>query len=272
MDKGIHFISGLPRSGSTLLSALLRQNPKFSANVNSPVYPLFATLQTGLSGRSEFHSFFDERKRRAILRGLFDSYYEDVRRERLVFDTNRGWCSKLAALDRVFPDAKVICCVRPIAQIIDSIERIIQANALEPSRLFNFEGTNTVYSRAETLNATPTGLIGTAYAGLREAFFGPFSDKLVFVTYESLVRYPTETMREIYNFIGEKPATHDFENVEFDTREYDASLGLPGLHRVRKVVEYRERENALPPDIIERFKATAFWAEGTQNPRNVRVI
>ena len=26
MDNGIHFISGLPRSGSTLLAAILRQN------------------------------------------------------------------------------------------------------------------------------------------------------------------------------------------------------------------------------------------------------
>ncbi|MBU0835751.1 MAG: sulfotransferase, partial [Gammaproteobacteria bacterium] len=26
-----HFISGLPRSGSTLLAALLRQNPRFHA-------------------------------------------------------------------------------------------------------------------------------------------------------------------------------------------------------------------------------------------------
>ena len=28
MDHGIHFISGLPRSGSTLLAGILRQNPR----------------------------------------------------------------------------------------------------------------------------------------------------------------------------------------------------------------------------------------------------
>jgi hypothetical protein len=28
--RRLHFISGLPRSGSTLLSAILRQNPRFS--------------------------------------------------------------------------------------------------------------------------------------------------------------------------------------------------------------------------------------------------
>ena len=30
MENRIHFISGLPRAGSTLLAAVLRQNPDFS--------------------------------------------------------------------------------------------------------------------------------------------------------------------------------------------------------------------------------------------------
>jgi hypothetical protein len=45
MDKGIHFISGLPRSGSTLLSALLRQNRRFHASMTSPVGSLVMTLE-----------------------------------------------------------------------------------------------------------------------------------------------------------------------------------------------------------------------------------
>ncbi|WP_414570950.1 sulfotransferase [Nostoc sp. CCY 9925] len=37
MTPKIHFISGLPRSGSTLLGVLLRQNPQFHASMTSPV-------------------------------------------------------------------------------------------------------------------------------------------------------------------------------------------------------------------------------------------
>ena len=32
----MHLISGLPRSGSTLLAALLRQNPRFEAGISGP--------------------------------------------------------------------------------------------------------------------------------------------------------------------------------------------------------------------------------------------
>ena len=41
MQNGIHFISGLPRAGSTLLAALLRQNPRFHAGMTSPVGAIF---------------------------------------------------------------------------------------------------------------------------------------------------------------------------------------------------------------------------------------
>ena len=40
----IHFISGLPRSGSTLLAGLLRQNPRFAAAMTGPVGGLSTTL------------------------------------------------------------------------------------------------------------------------------------------------------------------------------------------------------------------------------------
>ena len=41
MAHKFHFISGLPRSGSTLTGALLRQNPRYHAGMSSPIANLF---------------------------------------------------------------------------------------------------------------------------------------------------------------------------------------------------------------------------------------
>jgi len=73
----IHFISGLPRSGSTLLAALLRQNPRFEAGMTGPLAGLFGALLDKMSGRNEFSVFIDDTKRERILRGLFDNFYAD---------------------------------------------------------------------------------------------------------------------------------------------------------------------------------------------------
>ena len=51
-----HFISGLPRSGSTLLAAILRQNPRFHAGMTSPVGSLFSGMLQQFAAGTEFGS------------------------------------------------------------------------------------------------------------------------------------------------------------------------------------------------------------------------
>lgn len=135
MAGKIHFISGLPRSGSTLLSALLTQNPRFHAGMSGPMGVFFAALLAKMSGENEFSVFISATQKKAILKGVFDNYYA-AEKDKVVFDTNRIWCSKMPALAELFPDAKVIACVRQTAWIIDSIESLIRRNAFEMSRGF----------------------------------------------------------------------------------------------------------------------------------------
>ena len=92
-----------------------------------------------MSAGNEGSVFFDPAQRAAVLRGLFDSYYHDIHPARTVFDTSRGWTGRLDLLARLFPDARVICCVRPIPWIIDSVERLIRRNPFELSKIFGFE-------------------------------------------------------------------------------------------------------------------------------------
>src|SRR4051794_12564835 len=112
MQNGIHFISGLPRSGSTLLAALLRQNPRFSAGITSPALGLFNAMLRETSQRNETAVFIDNGLRERLLRGVFEACYADIHPRQVVFDTNRLWTTKLPVLTRLFPKAKVICCIR----------------------------------------------------------------------------------------------------------------------------------------------------------------
>src|SRR5688500_15568304 len=103
----LHFISGLPRSGSTLLSALLMQNPRFHAGISSPVNMIFTSMQRALSGANEAVSFVDDGQRERLLRGVFEAYYHELLDHKVVFDTGRIWCSKLHVLLKLFPQSKV---------------------------------------------------------------------------------------------------------------------------------------------------------------------
>ena len=156
----------------------------------------------------------------------------------MIFDTNRGWTTKLPALVELFPAAKVICCVRNPAMILDSVESLVRRNAYELSGIFNFDSGGTVYSRVEGL-ASPAGMFGFSYNALREAVYGEQSDRLLIVRYESMVGNPLGTLAAIYGFIGEELYPHDPRHIEpcYDMIEFDLRLGTPGLHDVGRVVE-----------------------------------
>lgn len=252
----IHFIAGLPRSGSTLLAAILRQNPRFEAAMTSPVCTMYKALESAMSRRNEAAAFITDEQRQNVLRGLFANYYTGF--QPVVLDTNRAWCAKLPALVHLFPNARVICCVRDLAWIMDSIERLVRKNAFELSGMFGHNANTTVYSRVNQL-ASGTGLVGHALDALKEAYYGEQSSKIILIEYNQLASQPGNTIGMIYDFIGEPRFAHDFNRVEYAAHDFDEALGTPGLHTVRPKVELIERKTILPPDLFARFANDMFW-------------
>jgi sulfotransferase len=271
MQNGIHFISGLPRSGSTLLGALLRQNPRFHAGMTGPLGAMYMALEGAMSRRNETAVFIDEAQRRGVLKGLFANYYATIHTEKLVFDTNRVWCTKLPALLQLFPQARVICCVRDIPWIMDSVERLVRKNAFQLSGMFGFDAGSTVFTRVNRL-AGGDGLVGYALDALKEAFFGAEAGRLILLEYEALVRAPAATFEHLYRLLGAPFFQHDFENVEYSADEFDFALGTPGLHTVNRRVEWVDRQTVLPPELFARFEGDMFWRRPGANIRDVPII
>lgn len=269
MDR-LHFISGLPRSGSTLLSAIFSQNPRFRADMSGPLAGMFGSLLAKMSARNEFNVFIDDGPRQRALRGLFENYYADCSAE-VIFDTSRTWCARLPALSQLFPQAKVIACVRHVLWIVDSIERVIQRNAFSPSSIFNYTTGGTVYTRANGV-AGADGLLGYAYAALKEACYGAHSNKLLLVQYETLSTEPAKALAAIYDFIGEPVFKQNFQHVDYDARAFDAKADTPGLHDVRPNVAAIERPTLLAPDLFQRFASDAFWRDPARHPPAVRAV
>ena len=76
-------------------------------------------------------------------------------------------------------------------------------------------------------------------------------------------------MEAVYAFTGVAPFRHDFENVRFDTKEFDARLGTPGLHDVRPLVAGIERKTILPPGSLGALGTLQHLAHaGIQHPGN----
>lgn len=202
-----------------------------------------------------------------------DAYYADIHPAQIVFDTNRQWTTRLSAIAQLYPAAKVICCVRSPAWALDSIERLLRKNPLEPSGIFKFDPGGTVYSRAEGLMSA-SGMIGFALAALREAVFHDERHRLLLVRFETLTADPHGTLARIYDFIGEPEFRHDPANVETNYEDvvFDARLGTPGLHHVGAVVRAHDRTPTIPPDLFARYDSDMFWNDHDNLPHDVMVL
>lgn len=242
-----------------MLAALLRQNPRFETGISTPLAPMCNSLLKVMGARSEHATQFTKVQKKAVLKGLFENYYGEIAEGRVVFDTNRSWCARLGMLKLLFPEARIICCVRNIAWVMDSFERLVQSHPLVYSRLFNDDGERgTVYSRTTTL-MHKNRVVGYAMAALKEAFYGKHSNSLLLIDYELLCRRPQRCMELIYDFLEEDPYQHNTERVCFDSAAFDVQLGLPGMHRVEEKVTFKERRTLLPPDIFSKYHAMSFW-------------
>jgi sulfotransferase len=241
--------------------------------MTSPVGSLVSGLMRLMSQENEGAVFIDDEQRARVLKACVEAFYADIHPGRLVFDTNRVWTTRLPLIARLWPKAKVICCVRSPAWVLDSLERLTRRNALEPSGIFNFDPGGTVYSRAEGLMSA-AGMIGFALSALREAVFDERREKLLLVRFESLTGEPQKTLDAIYDFIGEPSFAHDPAHIEqdFDALQFDARLGARGLHAVASSVRRIVRRTILPPDLFHKYDRDAFWERPTELPPAVRVI
>ena len=237
--------------------------------MTSPVGGLFRGMLNQLGAGSEFGPVVTKDQRRRLARGLFDSYYADQANKDIIFDTNRMWSAQMPALMDLFPGAKLIACVRNVAWVMDSIERRYRANPYEITRLFNDDTErNTVYSRVDTL-AQRNRMVGYPWTALKEAFYGEHASSLLVVDYDLLAQAPHKVLPLIYQFLGEPPFEHDFQNVKYDAPEFDEALGLHGLHQVRPQVGLQTRQSILPPDLFEQYSKLSYWQDGAHSRANV---
>jgi len=255
--KEFFFISGLPRSGSTLLSAILRQNPEFYADISSPVQELVTATIDVITG-SESNHLIGEDRRKTLLRAVFSAYYDAVEPS-TVFDTNRSWTAKTSLLKTLYPQTKIICCVRDLPWILDSFERISAKNTLWNASLTDSDANQTVTTRCDALmDVKKEGQVVKPYYFLEEGMLiNP--DMIMLVEYEMLCKQPESVMRELYGFIGKPYFDHDFKNVEYDNEVYDKALNMKSLHTVRKQVTWQERPSILPKSVWEKYSGKEFW-------------
>jgi sulfotransferase len=258
--KTYHFISGLPRSGSTLLSSILKQNPRFTAGISDPLSSYVHSIIKDTNTAVGMDAAVSIEKRKDLIRDLFDSFYKHD--NEVCFNTNRGWSADTSLLKDLFPNFKMIVCVRDVAWILDSFEQLNAKNPYTIKPLYHHQELGNVHDRCRILMGEMPNFGGYVHGPLinvQQSMFCNEVSQICYIDYDTLVRFPKHSVKQIYQFLGESWYEHDFDNVEDSYDEFDAQAKITGLHTVRRKVEYRDRRSILPGELRDRYSPMSFW-------------
>ena len=267
--KQFYFMSGLPRSGSTLLTALLNQNPNIHASTNSPLLDTIHYTEEYLLKNSEQYKANPKPEcAHKVLSSIPHNYYFNTP-ENIIVDKSRGWVNQIEHIkDYITKEPKIICPVRDIHDIISSFLYLIQKSS---TTSFIDEGliernipiTND--NRADYLMSSE-GSIGLSYHALSEAYRKGNDKYLLLVDYDDLIKNPQQQLNRIYEFLEIPKFTHNFDSVKTKEDEDDSVYQLEDMHTVRDKVEKIHRDNTkfLSKYILNKYKNMEFWKNRTQ--------
>jgi len=239
-------LSGLPRSGSTLLTAILSQNPKIHSEGNSAVCQLMWDMLKSYNINCKEQ--IDANQRQSTIGELISSipeiYYNKIdKTEKIIVDKCRSWTiPENVELLKNFIDKniKIIVLERPIVEIVNSFVKLYQKNNIE----FNVD--NLLEPFKEPIMRSLNGVINAKKNNTDNTY--------LFISYKELIETPEETIRKIYDFCHWEPFQHDYKNIVQKYPENDEMYGLTGFHDVFPEIKKNGCEIILNENIISKCK------------------
>ena len=256
MNKTLHFLSGIPRSGSTVLAAILNQNPMTHVSTTSGLVHALDGLANTWHSAGLLNENDPERKKLAqTMRGAIDAFYEDTDKP-VIIDKSRGWpiAQIMGAMAQVLDrPPKIIATVRSVPDCAASFIRVAK-----PADLDEFMHTGQLMDH-----------LRAAYISLQNGFeYAP--ENFLFVEYEDLLADPKGQLARIHEFLELPAFEYDFNNIDGSTvAEDDEQLhGHAGMHDVKPVLAAQHKQD--PRELLKSHYGTfcqpEFWLE---RPRTV---
>lgn len=228
--KNFFFLSGLPRSGSTLLTSILSQNPDLYAGGNSALCQLMWDNYISLNDNCSEQLLGSQRTHVAdkIMQNIPYNYYYDINQINIL-DKCRSWTMPAnfsIIKEYISKDPKIIVMTRSIDEIVKSFIKISN-NSINEDILFQ--------SSSDPLMRSLEGVLF--------AKENNYNNNFLFIQYNYLISNTEECINKIYNFLNIKQFNHNFTSIENIYKENDSIYKINNLHSVRG--EIKKIENNI---------------------------
>jgi len=269
--KEFFFLAGMQRSGATILSSILNQNPDVWV---SPASPLFKIMINQTSNYDELEHV-DYPRTEAIdnvIATIPHAFYQD-KSAKYIIDKNLNWPNPLG-VETIFKyitqNIKIICPVRNILDVLVSFDTIINAhpdsknNQMDEQVLAqSFPDKPLADLRADFLMRHDKD-VALSLKFMKHALVPEYRHMFYFVDYDDFVNNPEQEINKIYDYLEIPKYNHEYQNIVDSSGISENSLtGIKNLHKIRPKVQKvsRRPQDVFLPETINRYSGLEFWRE-----------
>jgi len=231
-------MGGLPRSGSTVLTAILNQHPDIYSSPQSNLLGICYTLQKEIYDSESWQSGLMPENYKNTLDSLGNLFYSNINKP-IIIDKNRAWGTPgnhgIATILNEQP--KTILVLRSITEVLSSFIRLAEKN---PNNFIDKNiASQDFYSkyylpindvRCDYLMRS-NGEIDQSLLAIATLITKP--DICHLVWYDDLISNPQQCLSSIYRFLELKDFKHNFKQIKQLDKHNDAEVfGVKDLHKI----------------------------------------
>ena len=251
-SKQLFFLVAQPRSGNTLFTSIINQNPEIACTPNSITLEIMKDLFL-LKDTDVFQNYPDHKSLNNVLDSVYDNYYKDWPQPIII---DRGPVitpGNFKLMQKHFK--RPFKCIVLLRDLIDVLASYMKWYTENPDSFINKFGLQTDEEKLMMI-MNKEGAVAKELEAIKNSY--NYKDICHYIKYDDMVANPEKTFIDLYQFLGIKPFKHSFQDlkqVEVNGMKYDDTIVGKNMHNIRSVVrkEYNPYIEKIPERIRQKY-------------------
>ena len=232
-NKKLFFLVAQPRSGNTLFTSIINQNPEIACTPNSITLEIMKDLFL-LKQTDVFQNYPDHKSLDNVLDVVYDTYYKDWPQPIII---DRGPVmteGNLYLMQKHFK--RPFKCIVLLRDTVDVLASYMKWYTENPDAFVNKLANTDEEKLSIVMNKD--GAVAKDLEAIKNSY--NYKDICHYVKYDDLVLQPEQEIRKVYQFMNLPYFNHrfqDLQQVEVNGMKYDDTVLGKNMHNIRSTVE-----------------------------------
>jgi hypothetical protein len=256
--KKLFFLVAMPRSGNTLFTSIINQNPNIVCTANSITLEIIKDLYL-LKKTDVFENYPDHQSLDNVLDSVFLNYYKNWPQKYIIDRGPVMTKGNFALIQKHFK--KPFKCVVILRNLMDVLASYMKWYTENPDAFPNRLGYNDDEEKLSVI-MNKDGAVAKDLEAIKNAFNYP--ELCHFIKYDDLVQNPEGEINKVYNFFNIPYFKHrffDLDQIQINGLRYNDGVVGKNMHNIRTneiKKEYNPYIERIPKRIREKYEHIKF--------------